>query len=336
MSEKLDRLRATRGGNRGVITKYTKEVIELLKGEPINKDRLRTVNDLLNEKLAVVKKTDEEILEVCDTKDIEHEIEEAEEIYSRVLDVKQAISKAEHSEQSLGATALHVNNTEKTEETETVNNNNNNHQTKTKLPRLNLQKFEGNSTKWDSFWDSFKSVIHDNAAISTIDKFNYLHSYLEGAASRAIQGLTFTESNYNAAVDILKERFGKTQLIISGHMDELLKLPNCPNDRASSLRYLYDKVSVHVRGLDSLGVSPDHYGSLLIPIIMGKLPAEIRLEAATKTSGEIWKIDELLNTLKKEREAREASDGNLVHSGVSGKQQRGVGRSRINSTFLDA
>ena len=240
MSEKLDRLRATRGGNRGVITKYTKEVLEILKGESINKDRLHTINELLNAKLAIVKRIDEEILELCDTK----EIEEADEIYSRVLDVKQAISKAStetktsktitqgnngivHSEttnaevkviettkqqqgESSNKKALAVNN-------ENPVNYNSNNETKTKLPRLIVQKFNGNPTKWNSFWDSFRSAIHENTGISTIDKFNYLNSLLEGSAARAIQGLTLTESNYEAAVDILKDRFGKTQI------DELLK-----------------------------------------------------------------------------------------------------------------
>ena len=37
-------------------------------------------------------------------------------------------------------------------------------------------------------------------------------------------------------------------------MDELLKLHVC-DDRVNSLRLFYDKVSVHVRGLQSLGVS---------------------------------------------------------------------------------
>ena len=43
---------------------------------------------------------------------------------------------------------------------------------------------------WQSFWDSFKSAIHKNSDISTIDKFNYLNSLLRGNAARTVQGLT--------------------------------------------------------------------------------------------------------------------------------------------------
>ena len=60
---------------------------------------------------------------------------------------------------------------------------------KPKLPKLTLPKFKGQSPN-GPFWDSYNSVIHNNSVISKIDKFNYLNSLLEGAALRAIQGLT--------------------------------------------------------------------------------------------------------------------------------------------------
>lgn len=39
---------------------------------------------------------------------------------------------------------------------------------------------------------------------------------------------------------------------------------------------------------------------LLKPIIMSKLPYEIRLEIARKSTTEVWKLEELLQTTKKE------------------------------------
>ena len=53
-------------------------------------------------------------------------------------------------------------------------------------------------------------------------KFNNLNSLLEGAALRAIQGLTLTGASYDPAIEILKEWFGKHQQIITAHMDEIL------------------------------------------------------------------------------------------------------------------
>ena len=46
-----------------------------------------------------------------------------------------------------------------------------------------------------------------------------------GAAESAITGLPLTEDNYETVIDILRDRFGKPQLLISNHMKALLKLP---------------------------------------------------------------------------------------------------------------
>jgi hypothetical protein len=174
---------------------------------------------------------------------------------------------------------------------------------------LEFPKYGGKVTEWNSFWDLYDSAIHSNPTISKVNKFNYLQSLLEGQAARAIKGLTLTSANYDAAITILRERFGKTQQTIAAHMDEILKIQVCMNGRTSQLRYVYDKISVYVRGLASLGVSSEQYGSMLIPIIMSKLPIEIRLEIARKSTGDVWKIEELLETIKTEIEAREVSEG---------------------------
>ena len=149
----------------------------------------------------------------------------------------------------------------------------------TRLLKLQLSHFKGDVTKWRSFWDCFKAAVHSNQAISKIDKYSYLNSLLEGPAARAIQGLALTEANYDNTIELLQPRFEKPQ-VISAHMDELLRLPSCAGDKSSSLRYVYDKISVHVRGLEALGVSSKEYGSLLIPILMSKLPNDLRMRIA--------------------------------------------------------
>ena len=55
----------------------------------------------------------------------------------------------------------------------------------------------------------------------------------------------------------------------------------------------------------ALGVSSDQYGSLLTPIIMAKLPNDIRLGIARKSASGVWKIDELLNTILRWKHGRQ-------------------------------
>ena len=70
-----------------------------------------------------------------------------------------------------------------------------------------------------SFWDQFKAAIHSNTKLNNIDKFNYLISYLNDEPLDTIRGLTLSSENYARAVDILHERYGNKQILISCQMD---------------------------------------------------------------------------------------------------------------------
>ena len=48
---------------------------------------------------------------------------------------------------------------------------------------------------------------------------------------------------------------------------------------------------MNVRGLSALGVGAEQYGSLLIPIIMAKLPNNVKLHIARETQEDVWKIE---------------------------------------------
>lgn len=51
-------------------------------------------------------------------------------------------------------------------------------QAKAKLPKLILPRFRGDVTERTSFRDLFKRAVHENKAISHVDKFHYLKSLL--------------------------------------------------------------------------------------------------------------------------------------------------------------
>ena len=170
-------------------------------------------------------------------------------------------------------------------------------QPRAKLPKQVLPKFKGDVTQWKGFWDSYNSSIHTNPQLTQIDQFNHLHSLLEGQAARSIQGLTRTEGNYNSAIDLLYKRVGKPQDIISKHLDEMLKIPGCVNNNASQLRLIYDRISINICGLESLGISSSQYGSLLITVIMSKLPPEIRIQVTRNTAREVWEMSDLLEVI---------------------------------------
>ena len=135
---------------------------------------------------------------------------------------------------------------------------------------------------------------------------NYLSGLLKGEAAKVIQGLPLSESNYKRAVDLLKERFGQKQVLINAHMDALLKIPAATND-VKKLRSLYDACEGYIHGLESLHVYPESYGDLLIPIVMKKLPDEVRRIMLRSHDETTWTLAYLRKQLRHEVETREKS-----------------------------
>jgi len=77
--------------------------------------------------------------------------------------------------------------------------------------KLTLPRFKGGLTAWTTFWDLFKSTVHENNGISKVNKFNYLKSLLEVAAARTIQGLMLSDGSYDSAISMLVSR-GQTAI----------------------------------------------------------------------------------------------------------------------------
>ena len=173
-----------------------------------------------------------------------------------------------------------------------------------KLPKLIIPKFNGDVKRFRSFWDSFDSAINKNPSMSAVDKFNYLHTLLEGTAARSIQGLALSEANYPAAIGILQDRFGKPHHIIAAHMDEFIKLPECNSDKASQLRLIYDNQCQH----SWFGITWDKVRTVW-KLSNPSYNVQIASRSSSSDSqGHVWEVEELLKVIKQEVVARELSD----------------------------
>ena len=146
------------------------------------------------------------------------------------------------------------------------------------MPKLSLTQFSGDPAQWTPFWESFSSTIDQHEGLADVDKLKYLKSSLSGEAANSIAGLSITNQNYKEAVEILQHRYGDRQFAISQHLDTLVDLPKIDSaDDLRKLRTLFDKKEAVVRTLTGIGVSMESYGTLLTPIIMKKIPTDLRL-----------------------------------------------------------
>ena len=166
----------------------------------------------------------------------------------------------------------------------------------TRLPKLNIPTFSRNTLQWQSFWDCFEAAVHHNPSITGVQKLNYLWAQLQGSALQVIAGLPLTNTNYNHSVTLLKERYGEPHKLVDAHMQALIEL-NCPTNTLASLQLFYDSVEDHTRSLQSLGTLQESYRSMLVPIILRKLSAEIRRNIARAHGSDQWTLNELQSAI---------------------------------------
>ena len=297
MAEGLRRKKNVRAGHRGSVTKLIKQVEEAIAAAPttrIDTLKLSQLKMSLTEKLDTIKHLDDEILGLIEEEAVAGEIEQSDElkenIYTAIVSIESHCTKETAKKSTPPPT--HV---------RTVPAH-----SRVKLPELSLRSFDGDITKWTTFWESYESSIHRNDGLSDIDKFNYLKSLLEKTAREAIEGLQLTSANYREAIAILEKRFGNKRAIIAKHMEVLLNLEAVTSMHdIKGLRRLYDVVETNVRSLRSLGVESDTYGNLLSSVFSNKLPTELRLIVSRNLKEDEWELDKFMEIVEQEIIARE-------------------------------
>ena len=78
---------------------------------------------------------------------------------------------------------------------------------KIKYPEINLVKFSGEKTKWDTWWQGFNSMVHSKVELDAITKFTYLLTTLEGEAKRCVERFEVTLKGYDLAIAALTDKF---------------------------------------------------------------------------------------------------------------------------------
>ncbi|UYV65773.1 hypothetical protein LAZ67_3005423 [Cordylochernes scorpioides] len=310
MAEELIlRLKKKRAVNRSYLTKTCNRIESGL--DTLMRIELEELLEQLNESFNELKVVDHEIETHLETDDLEKELQGVEEYREKYITWRFRANKKIRQSDFHGENIPNSNSR--------IDENEMRHYvpscTTVKLPKLMISKFYGNFSEWLTFWNSFDAAIHQNNSLNPIDKFNYLKSHLGGTALNTVEGFALSADNYEKAIKLLKDRFGREDILISRHMNNLLSMrPLKTSSDVRTFRELFDNLSVHIRSLESLNVSIDVYGQLLCPIIIKLLPADLNLEL-NKELPTGYVINDLITFLERQLTAREKSFRNEIGTG---------------------
>lgn len=147
-----------------------------------------------------------------------------------------------------------------------------------KLPKFEFRQFTGDISQWVGFWSQFEPV-HLDGTLSDEEKFQYLVQATKPGSKARVRVESFPPSgkNYHKAIDVLKARFGRDELIVEHYVRELLNLvlSNATGRTSLDLAELSDCLETQLLALESFGVTLDKYASILYPLAESALPERV-------------------------------------------------------------
>jgi len=99
------------------------------------------------------------------------------------------------------------------------------------LPRITIPKFHGECTKWESFHDSFKALVGENASLTAGQKLYYLKSFLGGHAALMIKHVPVSDASYDGAWKILADEYDCPRALVLAHIHAFASLPAMKNEQ---------------------------------------------------------------------------------------------------------
>ena len=295
------KLKSVLKGQKGAVTRVLAKFESAQTAENPNYEELQTIEETLKNKLITISGLHENIVSALpddSEEEIEREILDQEEY---VFDLQTKILKI-HNYRKVTFSNLNANSQNFTDAENTpsgIQIRQNPSSSFHRLPKLDLPKFDGDILEWQSFWDSFESAIHANESLSSVQKFNYLKCSLRYEALQTIAGFSLTNANYDKAISLLQERYGQKDKIIQTYMNSLIEIP-APVHTVPSLRKFYDTTETYIRGLESLDQPESTYGSLLTPVMLQKLPPEVRQNITRTHGSQTWCLQDLMQCLQTE------------------------------------
>ncbi|XP_055938027.1 uncharacterized protein LOC129968199 [Argiope bruennichi] len=197
------------------------------------------------------------------------------------------------------------------------------------LPKLEFRQFNGDIKDWLQFWSQFQH-IHNDDEIAPEKKFQYLvQATVNGSRAReVVESFPATAANYAKAVESLKARFGRDELLVEVYVRELLKLIiSVQKHEKISMTSLYDKLESYLRALETLGVTTDKCASILYPMVESCfqedfLKAWNRSASSAVSTDAKDRLTNLMTFLKVETEGEEKINLAMAGFGLGADENR--------------
>ncbi|XP_045767032.1 uncharacterized protein LOC123868524 [Maniola jurtina] len=143
-----------------------------------------------------------------------------------------------------------------------------------KLPVIQLPIFNGKYEEWQTFYDLFCSLIHENKRLSPVQKLHYLKSNLKGEPELMLRNLPTTDANYQEAWSQLVKRYNNKRYNCNAILKILFGQKPISMESASAIKNLVDTTSMCIKALENTGVMTESWDLFINYLVVSKLDTE--------------------------------------------------------------
>ncbi|XP_050535103.1 uncharacterized protein LOC126902121 [Daktulosphaira vitifoliae] len=276
-----------RGVLKGQLTRFLNNVLAV-KSDGGDKNNLKTRREKIEETWVNFQKVQEEIegLEETDDTEDEYRIQFEEIYFEAVTEYDKIMNEMNHSNDVDQISPTNI-----MTSTRTINNTSN-QPSIVNLAPLNVPTFSGCYKEWSTFNDIFIALIHENEALSDVQRFFYLKNSLAGDALKVIQ--------------------------LQQHTKAIYDLQSIDEESSRSLRQFIDELMGNMKALENLGHDTNKWGQLLIHVILTKLDEKtLRAWEKQASKNKVSKVEELIDFLNNHFQMLEAVESATKVNGVS-------------------
>ena len=138
-------------------------------------------------------------------------------------------------------------------------------------PKMDLQKFNGEPSKWSDSYSRFSFMIGDTQ-LSDGQKIAYLQGLVIGKAKTTIEGFAFNRHLYKDAINELKQRFGNPNVIISNLLEKLINYRPPTTSLPWTIVNFSTFINTMTRTLQELNFEADLNSTTILKHATDKLP----------------------------------------------------------------
>lgn len=132
-------------------------------------------------------------------------------------------------------------------------------------------EFDGDRKKWQAFHDSFKSRIHDDPNMPSVQKFQILRTALKGKAAKSLGEWEICDRNYQPAWERLKQLFDDPYTTSKELLNKIFDLKKLDGQNGMKLQIMSNVTQEVSRQLGAMNYPSEHFDMIFIHFVQSKL-----------------------------------------------------------------